>query len=146
MTHFCLIFCFCQTYKRSSSSGFLISGICGVDSETCLLVLTLIKKKKIYYWNIQQSRIVPAWLNTKTVTENHFFLQDRKRRPYRTVSKKKKIKKWTNLFSYCRFLGNSQYQCFRPSSLHSILKVKSCCSEIPETLWHEKEDQIRKKY
>jgi hypothetical protein len=29
-----------KTYKRSCSSGFLISCICGVDDVTCLMVLT----------------------------------------------------------------------------------------------------------
>jgi hypothetical protein len=29
-----------KTYKRSCSSGFLISCICSVDGVTCLMVLT----------------------------------------------------------------------------------------------------------
>jgi hypothetical protein len=35
-----------KTYKRSRSTGFLISCICGVDGVTCLMVLTLMEKKK----------------------------------------------------------------------------------------------------
>jgi hypothetical protein len=35
-----------KTHKRNSSSGLLISCICGVDSVTCLMDLTVAEKKK----------------------------------------------------------------------------------------------------